>query len=359
MSRAAQIVCAGYSPLDVTRTSSGTIARRAGGTAGNVAAILSFLGWRGVLAAQIGDDSAADELVADLDHAGVDTTGIRRASATLTARVLHDIRPDGHFFRYSCPDCSSSFPRTRPLTLDHAEECVEAFPRPTVYFFDRANAGTVWLAEQYERRGSVIVFEPSMPANAELLFRAAAVAHVLKHSDDRSVGGLDDLHVKPRRGQVRVVTHGAEGLDVRVGRARARHLPALATLAVDTGGAGDWTTAGLLAKATRAGFVDREALDRALRFGQALAAVNCAVPGARGAMRLTRGSVVRRVRGVLKEDGLSSEPRVPSPPPLVHHGGACPSCAMPMAPSSRQHSPSIADLRRSPYSRSQSSTGQG
>lgn len=350
MSRAPQIVCAGYSPLDVVHTSSGTIARQAGGTAGNVAAILSFLGWHAVLAAQVGDDSAGDELVADLEHAGADSAGIRRASSALTARVLHDIRPDGHFFRYSCPDCESGFPRSRPLTLDHAEECLDTFPNPTVYFFDRANAGTVWLAEQYEQCGSIIVFEPSMPANAELLSRAAAAAHVIKHSDDRSVGGLDDLHVKPRRGQVRVVTHGAEGLDVRVGGARARHLSALATLAVDTGGAGDWTTAGLLAKATPGGVVDREALEGALRFGQALAAVNCAVPGARGAMRLTRGSVLRRVKAVLAEDGLTSEPRLSALAPLVHHGGTCPGCVMPIDSESKSLSQSVTASGQRPAS---------
>ena len=68
-------------------------------------------------------------------------------------------------------------------------------------------------------------------ANAELLRRAVVVAHVVKHSDDRSVGGLDDIGVKPRQGQLRIVTHGAEGLEVRPGTGRTRRYPALATLA--------------------------------------------------------------------------------------------------------------------------------
>lgn len=75
------------------------------------------------------------------------------------------------------------------------------------------------LAECYSEAGSVVVFEPSVPANAELLGRAAAVAHVIKHSNDRSVGGLDELHVRPRQGQLRIVTYGAEGLELRVGTA--------------------------------------------------------------------------------------------------------------------------------------------
>lgn len=205
-----------------------------------------------------------------------------------------------------------------------------AHPAPGVFFFDRANPGTVYLAEHYAGQGSVIVFEPSVPANAALLGRAAAVAHVIKHSDDRSVGGLDDLHVSPRPGQLRIVTHGAEGLELRVGASRRRRYPAIATLAVDTGGAGDWTTAGFLAKAARRGQLARGELDDALRFGQALAAVSCAAIGSRGLMRLTRDSVMRRARAVLADGGLASKPRIPDPSPLIRVHGACPSCLMPL-----------------------------
>lgn len=336
MTRRPLIVSAGYMPLDVIRTSDGTVGRQAGGTAANVAAILAFLGWRSVLAGQAGDDAAGDELVADLMTAGVDVGQIRRASRLLTPRLVHDVRPEGHFFSYKCPDCELPFPRSRPLTLAAAAECADAHPAPTVFFFDRVNAGILSLAERYTQHGSVIVFEPSVPANAELLGRAAAVAHVIKHSDDRSVGGLDDLHVKPRAGQLRIVTHGAEGLELRVGRGRGRRLPALATLAVDTGGAGDWTTAGFIAKAARGGDLNREGLDDALRFGQALAAVSCATTGSRGLMRLTRGSVLRRVRAVLGDGGLISEPRLPDRPTLVSHPGACPSCLLPLGVQSPQ-----------------------
>lgn len=323
-------VCAGYMPLDVICTGATTTERQAGGTAGNVAAILAFLGWRAVLAGQAGDDAAGKELVADLAAAGVDCGEIRITPGMLTPRLIHDVRPDGHFFRHKCPGCKSRFPRSRPLTLDDAAACVQTHPSPTAFFFDRANAGTLFLAEHYARVGSVIVFEPSVPANAELLARAAAVAHVIKHSDDRSVGGLDDLKVKPRPGQLRIITHGAEGLELRVGARRGRRFPALATLAVDTGGAGDWTTAGFLAKAGRRGQLDRDGVDDALRFGQALAAVSCAAIGSRGLMCITRDSVMRRARAVLADGGLTTELRIPDPQSLARLDGACSSCLMPL-----------------------------
>lgn len=330
MSRAS-IVCAGYMPLDIVRTATGTVGRHAGGTAANVAAILAFLGWDAVLAGQAGDDLAGDELVADLSSAGVDVGQITRALNAQTPRLVHEVRHDGHFYRYRCEVCGARFPRSRPLTLEGAQACFEAHPAPNVFLFDRANAATLMLAERYAEAGSVVMFEPSVPANADLLGRAAAVAHVIKHSDDRSVGGLDDLGVKPRQNQLRIVTHGAEGLELRVGAARGRRLPALATLTVDTGGAGDWTTAGFLATCVSHGELERNALDEALRFGQALAAVNCAVVGARGLMGLTRSSARRRGRRVLVEGGLTSPPRVPSLPAPREYDGTCLSCLMPTA----------------------------
>jgi fructokinase len=323
------IVCAGYMPLDIVHTSSGTVGRAAGGTAANVAAILAFLGWSAVLAGQTGDDVAGDELVADLQDAGVDVSQIHRARSSQAPRLIHDVRHDGHDFRYRCPECDSRFPRSRPLTLDQAAGCARVHPAPTVFFFDRANAATLWLAEHYERLGSIVVFEPSVPANAEFLARAARAAHVIKHSDDRSVGGLDDLPVRARPGQLRIVTRGAEGLELRVGSGRPRRLPALATLAVDTGGAGDWTTAGFLCRAAASGQLQKEKLDDALRFGQALAAVACATVGARSAMRLTRRTIIRRAGTVLDEGGLTTALRLPALRAPSSLRGACPTCLMP------------------------------
>lgn len=324
------IVSAGYMPLDVVRTTGGTVARHAGGTAANVAAILAYLGWDAVLAGQAGSDTAGDELICDLRQAGVDTGQITRAANSQTPRLVHDVRPDGHFYRNGCRECGARFLRSRPLTLYGAQACAEAHPDPSVFFFDRANPGTLALAEHYATTGAVIVFEPSVPANAELVRRAAAVAHVIKHSDDRSVGGLDDLNITPRSGQLRIVTHGAEGLEFRIGTSRRRRFPALATLAVDTGGAGDWTTAGFLSVAANRGRLRDDKLEEAVRFGQAIAAVNCAVVGARGLMGMTPGAARKRAQRVLREGGLTSVPRLPAPPGVGYAAGLCRSCLMPV-----------------------------
>jgi sugar/nucleoside kinase (ribokinase family) len=334
MSDTPSIVSAGYMPLDVVTTHD-TVMHEAGGTAANVAAILAYLGWNAILAGQTGDDAAGDILVGDLKRVGVDTAQIHRPAGMPTPRLIHSVRPDGHFFSYRCPACRRRLPRSRPLTVEQARACATNHPNPDVYFFDRANAGTLALAEHYATTGAVIVFEPSVPANAELLRRAAAVAHIVKHSDDRSVGGLDDIGVRPRRGQLRIVTHGAEGLELRTGRGRGRRFAALATLAVDTGGAGDWTTAGLIASAARYGELRDDAIEDGLRFGQALAALSCTAVGARGLMRLSRRTVLRRARAVLAEGGVTTEPRYGGSQSRVITD-ACATCLLPESTAARR-----------------------
>ncbi len=329
MSVKPSIISAGYMPLDVIMTEHGLVARRAGGTAANVAAILSFLGWQATLAGQAGDDVAGMTLTADLASAGVDVTHVHRVPGVATPRLIHSVRRDGHSFRWSCPACGERLPRSRPLTLEGAQRLILSMPRTSVYFFDRANAGTLALAEHYAELGSVVVYEPSVPANAEMLRRAVRVANVIKHSDDRSVGGLEDLAITPQTGQVRIVTHGAHGLELRVGKGRPRRLAALPTHSVDNGGAGDWTTAGLLADAIGPGGLEQGRLVDALRFGQALAALSCTAPGARGLMGLTRRTVLRHARKVEADGGSTGQLRLKLASPQPAPAGTCAICLMP------------------------------
>jgi sugar/nucleoside kinase (ribokinase family) len=338
MSSLPTVISAGYMPLDIITPPSGPVARQAGGTAANLAAVLAFFGWEAILAGQIGRDAAGAEFIRDIRRVGVATDQIHRFEGGSTPRLIHSIELGVHTYSYSCPKCSSRFPRSRPLTIEQAQQCINKYPRAGVFFFDRANAGTLLLAEHYQAHGALVVFEPSVPANAETLSRAVAVSHVIKHSDDRAVGGVDSLAMERPKGQIRIVTHGAGGLELQVDDARAtRRLPAFSSPTLDAGGAGDWTTAGFLIKAAArgggGGGVDLSAVDDALRFGQALAALNCATPGARGLMRLSRRTVLRRAKAVLEEGGLSGKLRLPPPPKLRSQSGTCPVCLMPRSSS--------------------------
>jgi fructokinase len=119
-------------------------------------------------------------------------------------------------------------------------------------------------------------------ASAEARAAAAAhLAHIVKFSDDR-LSVLWSALPAPASDQVQVVTRGEHGAVARRGEAPWAESTAFQARSVDPGGAGDWTTAGLLYKLCGRKHFDEDDLVDALRFGQALAALNCEWPGARG-----------------------------------------------------------------------------
>lgn len=222
------IITAGYVPLDIISYRK-RIWHAAGGTAGNVAAVLGFMGWQSSVVADVGNDVAGHELRRDFKMSDVAVDLIRLNDRASTPRLIHEIDGDGHRYRYKCPTCNAKFPMSRPLRKDRAQEITDLDRRPDVFFFDRINAGTLLLAEHYATTGSLIVLEPSRPARPEFTKRAIDVAHVIKQSDDRD-SGLNDY--APTKDQVWIITGGEIGASYRCGQGKWHKLPAFSYLLV-------------------------------------------------------------------------------------------------------------------------------
>lgn len=314
-------------PIDVIVPYNGEPSRAVGGTAANVPLILAHLGWDASLAGQIGDDLLADEYERDVQAAGASTRHLSRAAGAETARLLHRVDPDGHSYAYTCPRCHRRFPRSRPLTLELARAVAESEPAPAVYFFDRVNAATVWLAEHYADAGVVVAFEPSLPTGGVLFRRACDVAGLIKHSKEIELP-IPTVPPRSRPDQVRVVTDGAAGLCYRIGRSAEKHLPAIPTLAVDTAGAGDWTTASLIAAACGSNGLDIRLVEIGLRRGQALAAMCCTLVGARTLSAVPPKTLKKRIDEVLSSNSVDAPPRVVSCQMAAAKPGRCATCLL-------------------------------
>lgn len=298
------VFAAGYVPLDIVMYK-GRVWHAAGGTAGNVAAILGFLGWRATIVADLGADLAGQRVRRDLQKANVSTDLIRLMPALRTPRIVHEISGPGHRYRFRCPRCAASFPFSRPLRLDRAREIIEGTDPPRVFFFDRVNGGIVELAEHFARQGSFVVFEPSRRAAPDLMERAAHAADLIKCADDRDTGADELPPTSPR--QVRVVTSGASGARYRIGASAWQASPAFSYPVVDAGGAGDWTTAGLVHALDLPQRCTVGTVGDALRWAQALAAVSCGSPGARGLARGQSAEAVLRAAQFLEQEQPSRE----------------------------------------------------
>ena len=273
---------AGFMALDII-VQGERISHAAGGTAANVAANLAYLGWDAAIAGRVGDDEGAVRFCNDLRGSGVDLSSLRSEPGVSTAMVVHAITENGHAFRFSCPHCGRRLPRHRPLPIGAAEAVALTTPSPDVFFFDRATPFTVELARRYRSSGALVFFEPSR-LGREGNFRAALdTAHVVKISGERQSSLNEALRHEPAE-QVRIVTLGALGARLRQGDSGWQVMPAFAARVRDTGGAGDWMTAGFLAALSTLdpGRLKLADLVVAAQGGEALAALSCSFFGARG-----------------------------------------------------------------------------
>lgn len=295
--RARSLVAAGYTPLDIVAYNH-RVWHAAGGTAGNVAAILSFLGSRTFIVADVGDDLAGRRVRQDLKKANVDVSYLRLNPRIRTPRLVHRITAGGHRFEFRCPSCHHAFPPSRPLTIDRADDVSAALETPDVCFIDRLNPATLRLAEKLHESGSVVVYEPSRPARPPLEHRMLAIARLVKYAHDCRA---DLATIEPRRGQAWIETRGAAGARYRVGTTKWRASPAFSYPVIDAGGAGDWTTAGLIHTLDLRARVTLPRVGDALRWSQALAAVSCGAPGARGLARQQSAEDVLRSAQFLEQ----------------------------------------------------------
>lgn len=307
---------AGFVALDVVRVAGSASAelRFAGGSCGNVLTILSYLGWQAFPVGRIGDDAPAGELLEDLRRWSVDTRYLIQEADARTPLVFQEIiaMKDGsvrHRFSRVCPCCGSRAAGYRPFLKRDLASVAMDLHMPAVFYFDRVAHSNIQLAEQCAEQGALVVFEPSGVKDESLFLRGLRASHIFKYSHER-LNGVRGLASRARV-PVEVETRGGEGLRVTVrskrGKATSHDLPAFrAPRLRDAAGSGDWCTAGLAYALvdTNVPAQDLDAaydeIEAALRYGQALAALNCAFEGARGLMYVMKPrDALRAVRNLL------------------------------------------------------------
>lgn len=270
----------------------------AGGSCGNVMAVLAFLGWKSYPVGRLGTDPRARALLADLQECRVETKFVHRcrtgATPVIIVRILKT--ENGQYrsrFEWRDPSSGGRLPSYRPLPRFMAEAISANLPDASVFYFDRAGPGTLLLANVMRSRGALVFFEPSSCRDERLFTACMAVSDVVKYSADRIARPPQNPdNPSPR---LEIQTLGSEGLRFRLKHNSTQpgewhHLRAFSVDGFkDATGCGDWCSAGLL---NRIGTAGRSAFLRmtettimdGLRFGQALAAVNCQFEGARGPM---------------------------------------------------------------------------
>lgn len=289
----------GFIALDIVLTDreGSEVQAWAGGTCGNVLAILAFLGWQTYPMATLGDDLAGEIVINDLARFGVISQFLGKSAKRHTPIVVEEIRTKGvtprHRFVWTCPNCGAWLPGYRTLLATEARALAMTMPSPNVFFFDRVSRGALDLAQASAKQGAIVVFEPSGIHDERLFLEAVNSCHILKYSHER----LNCLRLGSYSPPfLEIETFGSEGLRYRArsanqrSRSRWREMRAYSVDDLrDAVGAGDWCTAGLLQVLGTQGVSrllksTRDEIEVGLSLGQALAAVKCGYEGARGLM---------------------------------------------------------------------------
>jgi fructokinase len=282
----------------------------AGGSCGNVLAILAFLDWDTFPVARLKQNKASIELLADLSDCKVNTSLISQTSDGSTPIIIERLKKDKngnsiHTFQFRNPENGDWLPSYKPVLASEVKSITDKLPITNVFYFDRVNRSSIELAKYHKGKGAVIFFEPSSMKENRLFEECLKLADIIKFSNDR-IRDYGTLYQK-QRVPLEIETLGKEGL-----RYRFSHLLDSSkwtsvssykiSYVVDAAGSGDWFSAGLISKIAINGIKgfkksNEEMISKALQFGQALAALNCFFDGARGIMyELTKEQICSLVK---------------------------------------------------------------
>lgn len=289
-----RVVGIGLVALDIVIDERGSerLGSSAGGSCGNVLAVLAWLGWDAAPVARLDDAHNADLICRDLARWGVDDRWLR-LGATTPAPVFierlreHDDGTIAHRFERACPHCGMRLPGYRAVTKDALAPVLDDLVAWSTLYVDRPSAGAVALAQRARAEGLLVVFEPSARGTEQHLAALASCADIVKYSADRLTASDREI-LGSASPPLEIETLGADGLRFRRPKEPWTAMPPRRVTVRDTAGAGDWTTAGLLhalasadARPDALGDTD---LRHAVAFAQALGTWSCRFVGARGAM---------------------------------------------------------------------------
>ena len=297
-------------PVDVTGTgfavldriyADGDLADEAlGGSCGNVLVSLAMLRRHVAPVLALGNDDEGEQLITEFSRAGAMVEYIQRRTELRSPIVTQQIDTCSgqHGFSFACPVTNAELPRYQSIGEAELGPALSVLTQCSIFYADRLSESifeamkTAWLA------GATIFFEPSDVEEGTLFEEALKMVSILKYSDDRTDDHLQHL----RTGCVRIVTHGAAGLEVTDEESEVWCEAVLAPSVTDTCGSGDMVSIGLidwmLTNCRGAADLRATNLIKGVVAGQRLAAENCAYAGARG---LFKGRGAAYARQVLRQ----------------------------------------------------------
>lgn len=284
--RRIDIVGTGFTVLDRVYEGSTRSFEALGGSCGNVLWSLARLQHTVAPILSLGADEVGRCLIEHFESVGADTSHIAQHQNQLSPVLVQftNTVEGTHTFSFTCPETHEKFPRYAPVRNEDVAAAAPVLETCLVFYTDRVSDAIVAAMEKAAEGGSIVYFEPSSNEEPDLFNRALACSSIVKFSSDRFDRSL--LMKLLDRDIIVIMTHGAEGLEVRA-QSQEIWCEAIEARAVkDTSGSGDMVSVGLINNLIHEGRhrynLPLDTVVRGAKAGQRLAAANCEFVGARG-----------------------------------------------------------------------------
>jgi len=290
----------GFTVLDRVYADGDLTDEALGGSCGNVLVSLAMLHRRVAPVLALGDDAAGERLVLEFAQAGATIRYIARRSDLRSPVLAQELNTASgqHEFRFVCPETQEDLPRFQPIGEAELASALPILTHCSIFYADRLSANILEAMRTAGSAGAIIFFEPSDIEDTQLFEEALQLATILKYSEDRLGKRLADRLTDC----VRIVTHGAAGLEVRDSDMTVWCAAIDAPEVLDTCGSGDMVSVGvidwMLANSFGTACLRATDLLEGIVAGQRLAAENCAYAGARGLFKKRGAQYVRQILSI-------------------------------------------------------------
>ncbi len=270
----------------------------AGGSCGNVLSILSYLGMVAFPIARLANNKATDKVISDIESWGVRTDLILRGDDGSTPVIIQrlTVNKEGkpvHRFEFRNPETGKYLPSFKPVLAKSIAELIQKKSQCDFFYIDRLSRSSIELAKLYKEAGAIVFFEPSSlkPDKIHLFNELIEFIDIIKFSVDR----IPDYKVVYASGIIplEIETLGGNGVNYRFNiekQVKWNHISSYhVENIIDTAGAGDWTSAGIIKFLTNLNVdsisaLSKSSIESMILYGQALGAISCFYKGARGMM---------------------------------------------------------------------------
>lgn len=281
-----------------------------GGSCGNVLVSLAMLHRVVVPVITLGNDDAGQRLVSEFVDAGAVVDHIHRKSGARSPVIAQELDTVSgeHFFSFTCPDTDEVLPSYEPIGECEFTAALPVLTHCSVFYADRLSDHILEAMKTARASGAIVFFEPSDVEYDDMFDEALEQVSILKYSADRLGDRLARLHSRC----IRIVTHGADGLEIRHDDDAIWCSAISAPAVLDTCGSGDMVSVGMidwmLSSRMNPADLSTETLLEGVLAGQRLAAENCAFAGARGLFKQCGPHYAREILGE-RNDGYSAATR--------------------------------------------------